>query len=275
MAALVLFWSLSPALADNQDLEKTLAGQYQDKIVVLRHCFTSSSQEYDSEGKPKGHPAEGPWTFYGRLLIKKIVVEDDKLHLEANRVAYKFDQDGLYLISVPERESVQVTIRLRSPLTSVDQAISVLGRVFAMTEEDIQNAVPAYWRPYLGKPPTASEVKAEASHKAGDADAGGAVNGEQIRKMGESGVSPPKPQFMPAPGFQAKPGFSGLVGLNVVIDTSGRISTVKVVRSLGKGLDEEAIRAVKTWRFAPGMRAGHPVAVAVYLEVDFQPYRSP
>ncbi|HEY6306252.1 MAG TPA: hypothetical protein VI488_07295 [Candidatus Angelobacter sp.] len=184
MASLVLVWSLSPALADNQDLEKTLADQYQDKILVLRHSFTSSSQEYDSEGKPKGHLEEGPWTFYGRLLINKIVVEDDKLHLEANRVAYKFDKDGMYLISVRERESVQVTIRLRSQLTSMDQAISVLGRVFAMTEEDIQNAVPSYWRAYLGKPPTASEATGEASHKAGDADAGGAANGEQISQDG-------------------------------------------------------------------------------------------
>ncbi|HEY6306251.1 MAG TPA: energy transducer TonB [Candidatus Angelobacter sp.] len=56
--------------------------------------------------------------------------------------------------------------------------------------------------------------------------------------------------------------------MNVVIDINGRISTVKVARSLGKGLDEEVIRAVKTWRFTPGMRDGHPVAVAMYMEID-------
>src|SRR5260370_15792356 len=125
------------AAATDRSLQDQLTDQYVDKTFFLRHALASGTEEYASEGKPKGHVQEGPWTFYGRLLIKRIVVEDNKLQLEASRVVYKFDDDGLYLISVPEHESVQVTIRLRSPLSSMEQAITVLGRVFAMTEKDM------------------------------------------------------------------------------------------------------------------------------------------
>jgi TonB family protein len=41
------------------------------------------------------------------------------------------------------------------------------------------------------------------------------------------------------------------------------------VRSLGFGLDENAIQALKQWRFRPGMRNGVPVDVALNIEVNF------
>ena len=36
----------------------------------------------------------------------------------------------------------------------------------------------------------------------------------------------------------------------------------KVVRSLGLGLDEKAIEAVRKWKFKPGYKDGKPVTVA-------------
>jgi hypothetical protein len=44
---------------------------------------------------------------------------------------------------------------------------------------------------------------------------------------------------------------------------------------LGRGLDEKAIEAVKTWRFEPGKRYGKPVATLVKVEVTFQTASSP
>jgi len=63
----------------------------------------------------------------------------------------------------------------------------------------------------------------------------------------------------------------GNVLLDVVINTDGSVGDVKVSRSLDSrfGLDEEAIKAAKQWRFAPGMRMGVPVRVLVTLEMTF------
>jgi outer membrane biosynthesis protein TonB len=46
---------------------------------------------------------------------------------------------------------------------------------------------------------------------------------------------------------------------------------VKVVRSLDPifGLDQEAIKAARNWRFTPGMRLGEPVPVIITIELSF------
>ncbi len=64
--------------------------------------------------------------------------------------------------------------------------------------------------------------------------------------------------------------FQGTVVLAVEIDPSGNATNIKVVRSLGLGLDEKAIEAVKQWKFKPGQKDGQPVTVAATIEVNFR-----
>jgi protein TonB len=63
----------------------------------------------------------------------------------------------------------------------------------------------------------------------------------------------------------------GSVLLDCVIRIDGSVSDVQVVRSLDPafGLDEEAVRAARQWRFRPGTRMGEPVAVSVTIELIF------
>jgi TonB family protein len=63
-----------------------------------------------------------------------------------------------------------------------------------------------------------------------------------------------------------------VVTLSVIVDQQGRARDIRVVRSVGMGLDEKAIDAVKRWRFSPGMKDGIPVAVQVNVEVSFRLY---
>ena len=58
--------------------------------------------------------------------------------------------------------------------------------------------------------------------------------------------------------------------LSVVVDSEGHARNVKVVKSLGMGLDEKAIEAVEKWRFKPGMKDGHPVNVLATIQVNFR-----
>jgi TonB family protein len=65
-------------------------------------------------------------------------------------------------------------------------------------------------------------------------------------------------------------GIQGKVYLTYVVETDGSLSDIKVVRGLGGGCDEEAIRVVKSmpaWR--PGMQRGNPVRVQYNLPVRF------
>ncbi|HEY6307324.1 MAG TPA: energy transducer TonB [Candidatus Angelobacter sp.] len=104
---------------------------------------------------------------------------------------------------------------------------------------------------------------------------GGPGVGPGIFHLGESGVSAPKAIYAPEPEFSEearKAKYQGVVGMNVIVGPDGRIHDPHVVHSLGMGLDEEALKTVKTWKFEPGKRNGQAVSVAVYIEVDFHLY---
>ena len=89
------------------------------------------------------------------------------------------------------------------------------------------------------------------------------------------GVTPPRPIYSPDPEFSEearKAKYQGVCTLMIVVDTDGRPTNLRVVNSLGMGLDEKALETVKTWRFEPGMKDGHPVKVEMAVEVDFHLY---
>jgi TonB family protein len=63
----------------------------------------------------------------------------------------------------------------------------------------------------------------------------------------------------------------GVVVLEGVVLPDGTVGDVRVTRSLDRafGLDEEAVKAAKRFRFQPGTRFGEPVAVLVSFEIEF------
>ena len=77
-----------------------------------------------------------------------------------------------------------------------------------------------------------------------------------------------KPQYT-AEAMRAK--VQGTVLLECVVLPDGSVGSVEVVRSLDSsfGLDQEAVKAAKQWRFRPGMRQGEPVPVLITIELTF------
>jgi len=63
----------------------------------------------------------------------------------------------------------------------------------------------------------------------------------------------------------------GVVMLECVVRPDGSVGDVQVIHSLDDhfGLDQEAIKAAKQWRFAPGTRLGEPVPVLISIELTF------
>ncbi len=89
------------------------------------------------------------------------------------------------------------------------------------------------------------------------------------------GVSPPRVIYQPEPEFSEearKAKYQGVCTLGLIVGADGRPSNIRVLSSLGMGLDEKAIEAVKNWKFEPAMKDGHPVRVEIAVEVDFHLY---
>jgi TonB family protein len=62
----------------------------------------------------------------------------------------------------------------------------------------------------------------------------------------------------------------GEVLLEVVLEATGNVHVVRVVRGLGHGLDDEAMRAAAQIRFKPASRDGQPADSTVVLHIIFQ-----
>jgi TonB family protein len=81
-------------------------------------------------------------------------------------------------------------------------------------------------------------------------------------------IAQPKPQYT-AEAMRAK--VQGRILVECVVLPDGTTGAIHVVRTLSPafGLDQEAIKAVRAWRFRPGMRRGQPVPVLVSIELAF------
>jgi TonB family protein len=72
------------------------------------------------------------------------------------------------------------------------------------------------------------------------------------------------------PQVAKESGIQGTVYVSFVVDSKGRVTDVKVMRGIGGGCDEEAVRVVKMmpgWN--PGKQAGKPVRVQFTMPIKF------
>jgi len=101
---------------------------------------------------------------------------------------------------------------------------------------------------------------------------GGGTGGGAYREG--NGVTSPtlihetKPNYT---GEAMRARIQGLVKLEAIVMPDGSVGDVRIVHSLDQqfGLDKEAIKTLRQWRFKPGMRLGQPVPVLILVEISF------
>jgi protein TonB len=139
----------------------------------------------------------------------------------------------------------------------------VVGAVLELRDTDLAGRGP-------GSGPGADGGRGSGSGR----DAGPGVGSDGDAAVPGNGVSWPrlivevKPNYTPD-AMRAQ--VQGLVELEIVVLEDGSVGRVNIVRSLDTrfGLDQEAINAVRRWRFDPGRRLGKAVPVRVGVELSF------
>jgi TonB family protein len=99
--------------------------------------------------------------------------------------------------------------------------------------------------------------------------------GDSIYPAGVGGVSNPIPVIAPDAEFSdeaRRNKYQGICIIGVVVDAHGYPRNLRVIRSLGMGLDEKALDSVQKYRFKPAIKDGRPVAARVNIEVNFRLY---
>lgn len=186
---------------------------------------------------------------------------------------------GKEKITVPVREEPKPTPEPPKPDPPPEQ-LTIPAKTTASAETSLPGAI---------------QPSAPASESLGSGTGGGAGtgSGQGIGSGQGSGLGPGTGggtgggAYRPGAGItlpsvmkEVKPAYTadamrakiqGSVWLECIVMPDGSVGEVKVTRSLDPifGLDQEAIKAAKQWRFRPGMRQGSPVPVIITIELTF------
>lgn len=246
--AILCLASITAARAEG--LLDGLNQDYQNHILGVRYPIHGGDQQFDGDGHPMNAGAAQEWETYGGILIEKVRLTNDQLRVEGTRVAPSDRVENGKPVVIFLGKKINFDIHLDHPLASMDEAHKVLGSVFYLDERDAEHRKPELRR-------TRDTTENQKVHLNPD-----------MRGM-------PRPVYSPEPEFSEaarKAKFQGIVVLTVVIDTRGEVSSMKIDRGLGLGLDEKAFDCVKKWRFTPATRNGEPVSMQMRVEVDFHLY---
>jgi TonB family protein len=103
-------------------------------------------------------------------------------------------------------------------------------------------------------------------------DGGQRLESPDVYIPGQQGVTLPKVLSETKPSYTAEAreaGIQGTVTIEAVVRTSGRVGDARVTKPLGSGLDAEAIKTIRQWRFEPGTKDGKAVPTKITLEMNF------
>ena len=97
----------------------------------------------------------------------------------------------------------------------------------------------------------------------------------EIHNVGDCGVTAPKPVYHPNPEYTdraRRKKINGNVVVSFIVTNEGKVRDAIVTRRLDKDLDQQALAAVRTWRFEPALKDGTPVEVRINAELTFRLY---
>lgn len=185
-------------------------------------------------------------------------------------------------ISVPVIEKPEMQIKADPPPPEPEpiQQVNIPVRTLGAETELLPGAIDAPSAPVAssslgsgvgGGAGTGQGTGLGSGQGSGLGDGIGGGTGGGVYKPG-NGVTTPVPIRQVTPVYSTdamRARVQGEVLVQCVVQLDGTVSDLRVVRSLGFGLDEEAIKAARQWRFQPGTRFGQPVKVEVLIGLSF------
>lgn len=262
------------------EVRQTVESQLMRKVVVIRGYPRSEQLHFAADGKLLSAPDPGVGASDGQIVIDGVQIHSSDIvvrgslptmyfDLKSGRVAY---QEG-YI-----RRSVTVDA---TDTTSVDRVMESIWRAFYRPGEAAAQGCSAEESSYflsevklqsakLGKP---SNNK-DSTKPPDDKKPLCLPNGERIDRVGGP-IKVPRAYSTPDPSYtqEAKAKrVRGQVMLGAVIDAQGRPSTLIVLQTLDPGLDQNALKAVRNWKFKPATKDGQPLTVFIFIEINFQLY---
>ncbi len=228
-------------------------------------------------------PAHAPDDAFGSLALASSIARDDPKPFKVAWIAAILVHFLLFLVVFPEfggsdiveeqREAVVIK-RYKPPEPPKEQPKKKVIRKKTM-RVPIPDPTPDEPEPIVEEEVDYIETEQERADT--EFLVGGPVGGPPVIDQGPMRVGgeiePPtrihyvQPEY---PELARRARLAGVVILEAIIDKEGNVKDLKVLRGLGLGLDEAAVRAVSQWKYTPTFYNGRPVEVILTVTVNFQ-----
>jgi TonB family protein len=268
LLATLLWMPVLSAVAQDgdKDIQKRLDKEIKDRPLMLRNFYPGSDLRFDSDGRLLSGQAPGIWTIHGYFQPKKIEIAGKRITLKGKRLYWgyndKADKETLHVS--PDGTTIRVA---RTPEhDSYAKIKELLFKVFLTSKEPLEDYVPAWWQNLVR-----NKFKFKPIAKPGF-NPSNAVSGNHSPS---DKVTPPQLLHNQKPPYTEEARMSRLFGrviLHGILSKEGKMKVQEIVRAVGGGLDESAIKTCETWEFTPASRNGEPMEVAITVDVVFDAF---
>ena len=269
------------------DAEKRLRDEYLGKRLVIRGFYTGDRLHYDSSGNEIGSATNGDWISDGLVLVRDIHLSRHHLTVEAKRLLIvELDEKEFQLATEDQKDLPN--LKIESDLKDDSQADATFAKIFLIGHDSLADFVANYWKPCVreaasgdgtglrfspdllaipGITAESHQIQNDAATEKAEFD----CKTKFTHRKGEFArvIHQVAPQFSEA-ARAAK--YEGTVTLKLVVDENGTPRYIRVTKPIGHGLDEEAMRAVKQWVFAPLEKEGNSAPTDIVVQVNFHMY---
>jgi len=278
--------------ANGQTTQQAIAARLVGQPLYLRGMWAGDDLKFEADdGQPEMATATVPFTEAG-IDVRSVELKDGRLMIEGQRMALEFVSTDTIQRVPAKAEHYNGKMRLEIASDGSGDYSKALDAIFTSDLTSLIPSLPPYWQSYAKghfcKLKLVEKKPKEKKHKKVPADAT-ALNAEgpgpclptdsdaSTAKMKHVGgaVKPPKviksskPSFTPLARALR---YSGEVEVYAWVERDGSVSHVAVRKPAGLGLDEAAAAAVEKYQFTPATQDGNPVAVDLYIDVNFQIY---
>lgn len=276
-AIILLLTGLSCAV-DAQATVSGIESRLKDRTLFLRGLWAEDDLRFDADGKPVAHYNQRPFTE-SAFDLHSARFDGGTLILEGQRTALVFDKnEKTSFVAIHgkirhDKYDGRVRIEVRGKLGQ--DFGPALDAIFTTEIADLAPLLPPIWQfwvrehyPGAALPaiPEAEKLeKAVANFRRSGKPSGNDTSHES--------TTAPKLIHSQNPEYSETAKMRRLSGTTLIycwVDEHGNPSHVYVAKAAGAGLDEEAVRAVRQYVFAPATKDGKPVKVDLYIAVNFR-----
>lgn len=242
---------------------QSIQAQLQGQLLMLRGRYDGYKLKFNAEGQLEGHADLLPFGL-SAVRVDGVRVTNAEVRIDATREGLEFAEipgkpEAAHAVPWDPWDGVKIVIAWNP--AQPDELRTAVGNIFAAElDAGLAKDAPTCWQPWL--------LRRHGNQEDPEPEPA-ASRLETLRP----GVTNPKllhaadPQFS---GAARRLGYSGIVVLGLIVDASGMPQDIHIVKPLGMGLDEEAVKAVEQYRFAPARLKGKPVPVRINVEVNFR-----